>query len=132
MTAIPLPRLAVSSPRFEARIAGLLYVAVIVLGGFAEIAVREGLVVAGDPSATARAIMAHESLFRWGFAAEMMTNVIAIPVTLIMYRLLVPAGRFLAFLPGARRRCGGKRFGLDRSLASGAAHRCCAFPRRLR
>jgi hypothetical protein len=34
--------------------------------------------------------MAHQGLFRQGFAAEMMTNVIAIPVTLIIYRLLAP------------------------------------------
>lgn len=86
------------SPRLEARIAGFLYVLVIILGAFAEIGVRQGLVVAGDPAATARAIMTHQYLFRWGFAAEMMTNVIAIPVTLIFYRLLSPVNRFLALL----------------------------------
>lgn len=86
------------SPRSEARIAGLLYLLVIFLGGFAEIAVRQGLVTEGDPAATARAIMAHQPLFRLGFAAEMMTNVIAIPTTLIVYRLLRPAGPFLAML----------------------------------
>lgn len=84
--------------RQQARIAGLLYLFVIVLGGFAEIGVRQGLVVAGNPMATAAAIRAHEAFFRLGFAAEMMTNVIAIPVTLIMYRLLAPAGRFMAVL----------------------------------
>ena len=82
----------------EARIAGVLYLLVILLGGFAEVGVRQGLVTAGDPAATARAIMAHEHLFRLGFAAEMMTNVIAVPVTLIMYRLLAPAGRFWMLL----------------------------------
>lgn len=86
------------SPRLEARTAGFLYLLVIVLGGFAEIGVRQGLVTAGDPAATAHAIMAHEPLFRLGFAAEMLTNVIAIPVTLILYRLLAPAGRFAALL----------------------------------
>ena len=48
--------------------------------------------------ATAAAIRAHEAFFRLGFAAEMMTNVLAIPVTLIMYRLLAPTGRFMALL----------------------------------
>jgi len=81
------------SPRLEARIAGGLYIMVILLGGFAEIGVRQGLVTPGDPAATARAVMAHEHFFRLGFAAEMMTNVIAVPITLIMYRLLAPAGR---------------------------------------
>jgi hypothetical protein len=89
---------AVASPRLEARIAGFGYLLVILLGAFAEIGVRQGLVTAGDPAATARAILAHQDLFRWGFAAEMMTNVIAIPVTLIIYRLLAPAGPFLALL----------------------------------
>lgn len=91
-------RLPISSPRLEARIAGALYVSVIVLGAWAELGVREGLVISGDPAATARAILGHQTLFRWGFAAEMMTNVIAIPVTLILYRLLAPTGRFLALL----------------------------------
>jgi hypothetical protein len=86
------------SPRQDARLAGFLYVWVILLGGFAEIGVRQGMVTAGDPGATARTIMTHEGLFRMGFAAEMVTNVIAIPLTLIMYRLLVPAGRSLMLL----------------------------------
>jgi len=86
------------SPRLEARIAGVLYLLVILLGGFAEIGVRQGMVTAGDPAATAREIMAHEHFFRLGFAAEMMTNVIAVPLTLILYRLLAPAGRFMVLL----------------------------------
>ena len=86
------------SPRFEARIAGVLYLLVILLGGFAEVGVRQGLVVEGDPAATAQAIVAHASLFRLGFAAEMITNVIAVPLTLIFYRLLAPAGRFWVLL----------------------------------
>ena len=91
-------RLIVASPRLEARLAGLLYLFIIILGSFAEIGVRQGLVTADDPAATARAIMAHQGLFRQGFAAEMMTNVIAIPVTLILYRLLAPTGPYLALL----------------------------------
>jgi hypothetical protein len=71
---------------------------VILLGGFAEIGVRQGLVIDGDPAATAHAIMTHASLFRLGFAAEMMTNLIAVPLTLIFYRLLAPVGRFWVLL----------------------------------
>ena len=91
-------RSTVTRPRLEARIAGFLYLLVIIFGGFAEIGVRQGLVTAGDPAATARAIMTHQGLFRLGFAAEMLMNIIAIPTTLIIYRLLAPAGRFLALL----------------------------------
>jgi hypothetical protein len=90
--------MVIVSPRLEARAAGAMYLLVILLGGFAEIGVREALVTAGDPAATARSIMGHQSLFRLGFAAEMMTNVIAIPLTLILYRLLAPAGRGMVLL----------------------------------
>jgi hypothetical protein len=92
------PRALAISPRLEARVAGLLYLLVILLGGFAQIAVRQGMVTEGDPAATARTILAHETFFRLGFAAEMMTNVIAIPLTLIFYRLLAPAARFWVLL----------------------------------
>ena len=88
----------VTSPRGEARVAGALYVLVILLGGFAEVAVRQGLIVGGDPMATAKAIMANEGLYRLGFCAEMLTNMIAIPLTLITYRILAPAGRFWVLL----------------------------------
>ncbi len=90
--------LAIASPKLEARVAGLLYLLVIILGGYAELAGRQGLVVAGDPGATARAIMSHQQAFRIGFGAEMMTNVLAIPATLIIYRLLAPSGPFLALM----------------------------------
>ncbi|MGH7016373.1 MAG: DUF4386 domain-containing protein, partial [Caulobacteraceae bacterium] len=90
MHFIPLPR----SPRLEARIAGLLYVLVILLGGFAEIGARQSMIVAGNPAATAHLILIHQGFYRLGFAAEMMTNVLAIPLTLLLYRLLAPAGRF--------------------------------------
>jgi hypothetical protein len=86
------------SPRLEARIAGGLYLLVILLGGFAEVGVRQGLVIDADPAATARTIMAHLSLFRLGFAAEMMTNIIAVPLTLIFYRLLAPVSLFWVLL----------------------------------
>jgi hypothetical protein len=91
-------RASAVSPRLEARIAGALYLLVILLGGFAEIGVRQRLVIDGDPAATAHAIMTHASLFRLGFAAEMMTNLIAVPLTLIFYRLLAPVGRFWVLL----------------------------------
>jgi len=84
--------------RNEARIAGLLYVLVIILGGFAEIGARQGFIVPGNATATAQAIKAHESFFRLGFGAEMLTNVLAIPVTLILYKLLAPTGRSVALL----------------------------------
>ena len=85
-----------SSPRLEARFAGLLYVLVIVLGAYAELVGRQGLVVAGDAAGTLRAIGAHEGAYRLGFMAEMATNLLAVPITVIVWRLLTPAGPLVA------------------------------------
>ena len=84
------------SPRLEARFAGALYVLVIVLGAYAELVGRQGLVVAGDAASTLNAIGAHQGAYRLGFMAEMATNLIAIPVTVILWRLLTPTGPLLA------------------------------------
>jgi hypothetical protein len=91
-----MQRLTIGSANVQARIAGALYILVILLAGFAEVAVRQGLVAPGNVAATAHNIIAHESLFRLGFAAEAITNLIAIPVTLIVYWLLAPVSRPLA------------------------------------
>ena len=84
------------SPRFEARISGGLYVLIIVLGAYAELVGRQGLIVEGDPMGTLKAIAAHEGGYRLGFVAETITNILAIPSTLILWRLLSPAGPRLA------------------------------------
>jgi len=86
------------SPRLEARIAGGLYVLVIILGAYAELVGRQGVIVVGDPAATLRAIGAHQGTFRLGFMAEMITNILAIPTTLIFWRLLTPTGPKLALM----------------------------------
>ena len=39
--------------------------------------------------------MTHQDLFGLGFAAEMMTNIIATPTTLIIYRLLAPVSQHI-------------------------------------
>lgn len=53
-----------------ARAAGVGYLAIIATGIFAEFFVRSGLVVRGDPAATAANIRASEILFRSGMASE--------------------------------------------------------------
>ena len=50
-TSVTMERIAEASPRFKARIAGLLYLIIIVGGIFAEIFVRGRLVVHGDAAA---------------------------------------------------------------------------------
>src|SRR5437763_1539545 len=56
-----------SSPQFQARIAGVFYLLTIVTAMFA-ISVLGRLVVDNDAATTATNILAHESLFRLGFA----------------------------------------------------------------
>jgi Domain of unknown function (DUF4386) len=56
-------------PRTLARIAGLLYLLVALLGGFG-IAVRSAVVVRGDAAATTENIRASATLFRLGFARQ--------------------------------------------------------------
>jgi hypothetical protein len=76
-----------ASPRFYARIAGLLYLMVIVGGLFAELFVRARLVVHGDAAATAHNIQAHELLYRLGFAVEIFYCACNLPLIFILYDL---------------------------------------------
>ena len=54
-----------------ARLAGALYLGTIIFGLLAELGSRGALIVGGDAAATARAILASESLFRAGVAADL-------------------------------------------------------------
>src|SRR5438477_4600326 len=84
--------------RVRARMAGLLYLIVGIGGGFAEVFVRGKLVVSGDAAATAANILAHESLYRFGGAAEIISLVGDAALALIFYELFKPAGKSLSLL----------------------------------
>ena len=81
-----------------ARIAGLLYLMVIIAGLFAEIFVRQALQVPGDALATARNIQASENLYRAGFVADLFNLICGFPDVLIMYILFKPVSRHLVSL----------------------------------
>ncbi|MEO8927205.1 MAG: DUF4386 domain-containing protein [Caulobacteraceae bacterium] len=87
-----------ASPRLKARIAGGLWLAVIVTGIFAELFVRSTLIVSGDAAATARRIMASQALFRLGFVADLMSGVCYLGVIFYLYELLRPVSRSLSRL----------------------------------
>ena len=95
---VMMERIAEASPGFKARIAGVFYL----IGGLAYVVaenfVRGRLVVYGDAAATATNILAHEPLFRLGFAAELISTVCFIPVTLLLYDLFKPVNRSLSLL----------------------------------
>jgi hypothetical protein len=88
-----------ASPRAHARIAGFLYLIVIVGGIFAEILVRGRLVVHGDAAATTHNIVTHEMLYRWGFVVELFYCAFCnLPITLIFYNLFKVVNRNVALL----------------------------------
>jgi hypothetical protein len=86
------------SPRVKARMAGVFYLIAAQAYAFAEFSVRGKLVVYGDAAATAHNILAHESLYRLGFAAELISAVFFIAVTLLFYDLFKPVNRRLSLL----------------------------------
>jgi hypothetical protein len=81
-----------------ARMGGVLYLAIIVLGLFGETFIRGRLIVSGDPAATAANIKSMELLWRIGIAAEFFLLLCAVTLTWIFYVLLRPVSGDLALL----------------------------------
>lgn len=71
-----------------ARIAGSLYLVVAVLGGFAELYVRARTVVPGDAAATADNIRGSATLFRLGFASDLVQATFFLFTAMALYLLL--------------------------------------------
>lgn len=86
------------SPKLYARICGVLYLYIVGMGMFAELYVRAKLVVWSDAEATARNIMANETLFRIGFTGELLHLVADVGIAMILYALLRPVDRNMALL----------------------------------
>ena len=91
-------RIAETSPQVYARVGGVLYLIIIVIGFCSEFLVRDKLVVSGDVTATANNITASESLWRISIAGELILLVCAVALTLILYALLRPVDKDLALL----------------------------------
>ena len=81
----------------NARIAGILYLALVPLGFFG-IYVSSSIVVPGDAAATASNILASESLFRLGIVSALLVQVVNIFVVLALYKLLKPVNESMASL----------------------------------
>jgi hypothetical protein len=75
------------SPRLLARLVGILGLIGIVTGAFDIGYVQNTLIVAGNPSATLHNILAHETLFRWGFASHLFELSLNIPGEIIGFYL---------------------------------------------
>jgi len=83
-------------PRKLARLIGALYAYIMIAAMFAEAFVRDRLVVAGNPAATAQRISSSETLWRWGVAANVSTTLCDVAVAALLYVLLRPAGRTMS------------------------------------
>ena len=82
----------------DARVAGLLYIMASVVG-FGRLGyIPNALFVHGNAAATANNIAAHESVFRLGFASELLGGVLWLFVPLALYRLLKGVDQGLAIL----------------------------------
>lgn len=77
-----------TSPNTLARIAGVFYLALALLGGWAHLYVRGTLYVPGDASATRTNIADHETLFRLGLVADILMATVFVFLGLVLYRLL--------------------------------------------
>jgi hypothetical protein len=82
-----------ASPKTIARTAGALYLLLVLLGVWAEFAVRRVVHVPGDAAATADRIAGHITLFRLGIAADILMAVVFVLLGLALYRLLHPVHR---------------------------------------
>ena len=91
-----MPALDSHVNRRELRLAGLCYLAIIALGLWSELFVRGQLVVAGDAAATAQRIAAHPQLWRLGLVADLLMQVLDLPVIVVLWRLLRPVNEMLA------------------------------------
>ena len=86
-----MERIGEASPRLTARIAGVFYLMVFLTA----VPVLAGgrLVVSGDAAATATNILAHEALFRLGWAFNLIATACYIVVTALFYDLFKPVNR---------------------------------------
>lgn len=91
-------QITASSPRTMARIAGFFYLLTILARMFVEIFIRNRLVVPDDAPATAANILAHESLWWWGFAGDILSFASYIALTALLYELFRPVTRSLSLV----------------------------------
>jgi Domain of unknown function (DUF4386) len=87
-----------NSPQRYARLGGVLYLAIIVLGAFAEGFVANKLVVSGDAAATAHNLLASPGLWRFSVAGDLLVVLFAVPLLWIEYLLLRPVSKQLVLL----------------------------------
>ncbi|MDF5754501.1 DUF4386 domain-containing protein [Spongiactinospora sp. TRM90649] len=70
-----------------ARLTGVLYLIVAILGGFAQLYVRASVYVPGDAAKTTENVVANATLFRLGFLADLVQVTCFLGVALLLHQL---------------------------------------------
>jgi Domain of unknown function (DUF4386) len=96
-TPVTMERIAEASPRPSARITGVVYLLYFLTAILGEFFLR-GLVVDGDAAATANNLLAHQPLFRLGWATGLISTACYIAVTALFYGLFKPVNRSLSLV----------------------------------
>jgi len=91
-------QLALSSPRFLARMTGLFSLLTILAGIFAQGFVSERLIDFRDAAATATNILAHKGLFQLGFTVYLIEMACQVTSAVLFYQLLKPVNKTIALL----------------------------------
>ena len=81
-----------------ARVAGAVYLSMVLTAPFSLLYVPGKLIVRGNASATAENILAHETMFRLSIIADLVTSVIFICLGIALYRLLSGVNKTWAML----------------------------------
>jgi hypothetical protein len=92
-----------AAPARLARITGALLLVMAAASLFAELGVRQALVVPGDALATVERIQASPQLFRLGLLGYLTAFLLDVPTAVLFYRLLRHVNRTMAMLAAAFR-----------------------------
>lgn len=86
-----------------ARLAGLLFLALAILGPFSILYVPSQVLVPNDAAATVANVLAKEGLFRAGMVVDTLICFTEIAVTVLLYRLFEPVNRTLSMMSASAR-----------------------------
>lgn len=86
-----------------ARIAGLLYLVIIVTGISSEVFIRSSLIVQGNAAATVINLLNDQDLFRLGFISDVIMIICDVAIAVLFYVLLKPVSNTLALMAAAFR-----------------------------
>ena len=90
--------ISLAAPMGAARLAGALYLLIMLLGLTSEVALRGSLITPGDAAATATAILARPGTLRLSLAADTVMALADVALAVLLYLLLRPVDVALALM----------------------------------